>query len=539
MVSEGTDFENGSEMKSIVMASQRQQQQQFKKTPFHLPPKSPKSLSGKLLFGTTYKPSKSRRRQRGRSKERKAAAKSDLPSSALLSGESLVDEALEDPSPSHFNVVQHADDLSSAADFSMVSSEKLSSTDPLKNVDWNKPPSFHRRARSWDSSYAHEERSKICLEVPAFFRRRKTQCADVAILNNSNDIPEEDNGRISGMKLHETAKAALNAGDFVQALALFETLQDAQQKRFGNNHSSVAAAMHNVGVVRLRMGNYKAGETLLAQAVGIRREVLHGDHLDLAVSLAITLFVLKASISSSLSFVLSQASLGKLGAAQVVLCKFDDAYDNLREAIRIIRKTLGRSHKTMAQILTVLACAYFEVGELLSAQATFEDAVEIYSEIFPTDSDRDGCMLQMTEAMCNVGSIQNKRRKFCEATVTFTRAIDLQRGIMGHDNPRVIASLDNLGYSFSKNKSYNRALSCYKEMLNAQLSCYGTFTPECCQTLKKQILIYEKLKDLNGAFKAAKKVFHKASALPTSDNCMVEIRKICSGLKRRHKALKH
>jgi tetratricopeptide (TPR) repeat protein len=231
--------------------------------------------------------------------------------------------------------------------------------------------------------------------------------------------------------------------------------------------------------------------------------------------------------------------LGKLGSAQVVLRKFDDAHENLREAIRIIRKTLGRCHKTMAQLLSMLACLYFEVGELFSAQATFEDAVDIYREVFPTESDRDACMLQMTEAMCNTGSIQNKRKNFTEATHSFTQALALQRGIMGHDNPRVIASLDNLGYSYSKNKSYNRALSCYKEMLSAQLSRYGAFTPECCETLKKQIVIYEKLKDLNGAIKATKKALDKVSALPTSDDCIAEIQRIRSGLKRKRKNQKY
>jgi hypothetical protein len=62
--------------------------------------------------------------------------------------------------------------------------------------------------------------------------------------------------------------------------------------------------------------------------------------------------------------------------------------------------------------------------------------------------------------------------------------------------------LDNLGYSFSKSKAYNQALTCYKEMLNAQVSHYGSFTIECCDTLKKQLLIYGKLKNVVAAEQA-------------------------------------
>lgn len=177
--------------------------------------------------------------------------------------------------------------------------------------------------------------------------------------------------------------------------------------------------------------------------------------------------------------------------------------------MNISRKTLGGSNKTVAQILCHIACLYFEASELFSAQSTFEDALEIYREVFPRETDRNACMAQMTETLCNIGSIQNKRKNFPAAIDCFREALDLQRGIMGHDHPRVIASLDNLGYSFSKNKSYNQALTCYKEMLTAQLSRDGSFTSECCETLKKQIIIYEKMKDIDGAIKATNKALKR------------------------------
>lgn len=191
-----------------------------------------------------------------------------------------------------------------------------------------------------------------------------------------------------------------------------------------------------------------------------------------------------------------------------MLQKFDEGLQVLREALRVTYKTLGRSHKTVAQILCHIACLYFEAGELFSAQATFEDALDIYKEVFPTESDRDACMTQLTEVLCNIGSIQNRRKKYAGAIDSFREALDLQRGIMGHDHPRVVATLDNLGYSFSKNKSYHQALACYNEMLASQLSHYNAFTIEGTETLKKQILMHEKLKNLDGAVKAVKKALN-------------------------------
>ncbi len=225
----------------------------------------------------------------------------------------------------------------------------------------------------------------------------------------------------------------------------------------------------------------------------------------------------------------------KLGSARVARHKFDDGLQVLREALRVTRNTLGRSNKTVAQILCHIACLYFEAGELFSAQATFEDALDIYREVFSSEPDRDACMAQMTEVLCNIGSIHNKRKSFSGAIECFREALDLQRGIMGHDHPRVIASLDNLGYSFSKNKSYNQALICYKEMLTAQLSLHGFFTTECCDTLKKKILIYEKMKDLDGAIKAAKKALERVCLdTPIPENSVTyEIEQILSELKQK------
>ena len=110
--------------------------------------------------------------------------------------------------------------------------------------------------------------------------------ADVASVSNASDtVVSVEKGRITGRELHENAKAVLNSGDCEKAVAMFEALQHAQRERFGEEHSSVGAAMHNVGVVRLRMEEHATAEAILIRAVSIRRKVLGNDHLDLAVSI--------------------------------------------------------------------------------------------------------------------------------------------------------------------------------------------------------------------------------------------------------------
>ena len=140
-----------------------------------------------------------------------------------------------------------------------------------------------------------------------------------------------------------------------------------------------------------------------------------------------------------------------------------------------------------------------------------------------------------SSTLCGCITSKSSCSHFAGAIECFREALDLQRGIMGHDHPKVIATLDNLGYSFSKHKSYNQALTCYKEMLNAQLSRTGSFTMECCDTLKKQILIYEKLKKLDGAYNATNKVLHSLGRRASNDPVLKEVTKLQLDLKEKRR----
>jgi tetratricopeptide (TPR) repeat protein len=234
---------------------------------------------------------------------------------------------IKDPSPIHLTVDTDTDDLSNPEHFSLISFEKsmrgngnpnssssvsnynLVETNNSNNNNRNRRDEnnrhsrhnnrrSHRRVRSWDSNTNVDLNtgigsSKSCLAVPKVLRRERVMVADVASVGNASDtlvsIVETNNGngrgRITGRELHETAKAAMNEGDYENALNMFEAILRAQLDRFGSEeHSSVGAALHNVGVVRLRIGEPLKAEEAFLRALAIRRNVLEAGHLDLAVS---------------------------------------------------------------------------------------------------------------------------------------------------------------------------------------------------------------------------------------------------------------
>ena len=89
--------------------------------------------------------------------------------------------------------------------------------------------------------------------------------ADVASGSNASDtmVPIE-RGSFSGREIHKSAKVALNAGKYAEAISVFEAIQAAQVQSFSYSHPSVGSAMHNVGIVWLWMEHYEEAEAVLA-----------------------------------------------------------------------------------------------------------------------------------------------------------------------------------------------------------------------------------------------------------------------------------
>lgn len=219
------------------------------------------------------------------------------------------------------------------------------------------------------------------------------------------------------------------------------------------------------------------------------------------------------------------------------------SFEQLRLSIRLARNQAvmdnsWNSYKVVAQLLRRLAGLYFENEEFFASQATLEDALEMYQHVLVccVVEEKDACLLDIADIICNLGSIELQHKNFELAIARFTEALDIQKGIQKQDHVKTIASLDNLGYCYSKCKSFDDALVYYKDMLNAQLLHYDTFNAECYETLGKQLVMYEKLDDWKGAAKAAKRALEKALNVPNVSNEYIDkLQRLRSEIKRKCK----
>jgi tetratricopeptide (TPR) repeat protein len=334
------------------------------------------------------------------------------------------------------------------------------------------------------------------------------------------------------------------------------------------------------------MGENGIAEGLFRQAVEIRERTLGHDHLEVA------------------------ASLSKLGAALTALAKYDEAIECLRRALKICQTapptpttssttttpatagtgtgvtTSNSNAKTTAQMLCHLACLYFEAGELMASEATFHDALDMYRQVYhdtnnsnnnvvnnhnhnngsgsstagslsshnSSNNNNVNVMLQLADTLCNVGSIQNRRKRFHKSVESFSEALDLQMRIIAtpETDPRIISTLDNLGYSYSKLKDYASAEKCYRKMFRGQVSAAaaaassnnnnsgsngnpknGSFTTAAFETFRKLLLVLEKLRKYGQAVEETKDAIQLAKSLLPRDHTIIgQLKDILEDLKK-------
>ena len=71
-------------------------------------------------------------------------------------------------------------------------------------------------------------------------------------------------------------------------------------------------------------------------------------------------------------------------------------------------------------------------------------------------------------------------------------------------------------------------------MQSAQVSHYNIFSEACCETLRKQNLMYEKLKNLNGALETTQEaLLLQKTMLPPDSPVVVQTREMLAQLERK------
>ena len=112
-----------------------------------------------------------------------------------------------------------------------------------------------------------------------------------------------------------------------------------------------------------------------------------------------------------------------------MLQKCHAAHSVFRDAVRIIRTKLGYDHIRVAEVQSQIGYLLFEAGDLPSALNAFADALTVYRSLLVNDEMNTRFKVGVSEALCNIGSIQLEQRNFDPAIDCFLEALQVCRSV--------------------------------------------------------------------------------------------------------------
>jgi tetratricopeptide (TPR) repeat protein len=133
----------------------------------------------------------------------------------------------------------------------------------------------------------------------------------------------------------------------------------------------------------------------------------------------------------------------------------------------------------IAKVLNNIGCVNFENARFEEAKEAFVDAIamqkkslgDVSAFSFNNPATKPG-FLTMASTMCNKGYIELEKEEYKPAIYTFNESLKIQKMLLGADNKLVLSTLDNLGFAYAMNRSYDRALA-----VSAPLSeCFFLFS---------------------------------------------------------------
>ena len=190
----------------------------------------------------------------------------------------------------------------------------------------------------------------------------------------------------------------------------------------------------------LRSEQYPLALDMFQQAVRIRRGARGRNHAEVAISLV------------------------KVGIAQLLLRKFDEALFSFREALSTRRHALGHLHPSTARIYNNIGCVHIEFNEVREARRAFEAALDIQRDAICHEPDNVQMSFSAATTLCNLAYLYTHRGMHSKASLVLKEAMSLQEKVIGTHHPTSLSTLDCLADSYAQSEDLHKAINCYNEL---------------------------------------------------------------------------
>jgi tetratricopeptide (TPR) repeat protein len=218
----------------------------------------------------------------------------------------------------------------------------------------------------------------------------------------------------TGASLHNAlGNVAFAQGEYERARAEFAAALEIWEALPGDHPVRRATALSNLGAAYSTLGRTDDAYDHHRRALELREATFGPEHPDVAVS------------------------LGHLGTAELGRGNLESARELQERGLAIKRVTLPPDHPSIGASATNLGGLLLQMGDSEGGVAVLEDALELYLSNRPKHPTVADILSLLAQAYANLG-----RNDQSEAA--FRRALELQRQLLGPEHPTVANTLGNL-----------------------------------------------------------------------------------------------
>jgi CHAT domain-containing protein/Tfp pilus assembly protein PilF len=315
------------------------------------------------------------------------------------------------------------------------------------------------------------------------------------------------------------------AGEYKEALGLYELALETRERLLGAEHSDVASSIDGAAGCYTSRAQYVKAEPLNLRALAIRKKVFGEDHPLTAQSITnlATLYYYQGKYKEAeplfkRALDINERALGKdhpytaisfhnLASLYDAQGKYDEAEPLYKRDLEFNEKTLGDDHQETATSVHSLATLYYNKGEYKEAERLYERALDIREKALGKDHP------DTANGLHNLAALYRKQGKYSEAEPLYRRALAIREKALSKDHPLTANSLSNLADLYTSQGKYLEAEPLHKRALAIREKALGKDHPLTANSFHNLGLLYRgqgKYLEAEPLFKRALDIFEKS-----------------------------
>jgi tetratricopeptide (TPR) repeat protein len=317
--------------------------------------------------------------------------------------------------------------------------------------------------------------------------------------------------RKKGLIYYLIGWAKRDQGEYQEAIKFCQKSIEIRQQSLPPNHSDLASAYNNIGMVYDRVSEYSKALSSYEEALKIRQQSLPLNHCDLAISYSNigVVYETMGEYSNALSYyekalaIRQQAlppnhpdlasSYNNIGLVYSKMGEYSKALPSHEKAVEIRQQSLPLNHPDLASSYNNIGLMYFNMGNHSKALSYYEKDLEISQKTLPQNHP------DFAKSYGNIGLVYSKMGEYLKALSSHEKALQIRQQSLPLNHPDFACSYNNIGLTYEKVGEHSEALSFHEKALEIRQQSLPPNHPELAKSYNNIGWLYEIMRDFSKA----------------------------------------